>query len=150
LVVISISIPDELLQEVDKLVEGGFHSNRSEAIRYAIEDSVAGLELDPQIFVEAVVAIIYKREDSRVESRLAAIRHDYDNLIVEALHRHFERSCTCGEVSSSYCFELLIAEGKVAEILEMIGKVRGVRGVQQVRHGFVPIADPVHSKDVER
>jgi len=143
-VVISVSIPDALLKEIDKLVEDGLYSNRSEAVRFSLEDSVSGYELDPETWVECVIAIIYNREDTKIENKLAAVRHDFDHILIETLHRHLERSCGCGEVRAHYCFELLIAEGRVAEVTTLIRKVRSIRGIGKVSHGLVPIAAPIH------
>ncbi len=77
---IAVKLPDELVSEIDRLVEGGAFASRSQAIRSGLEAMVAGrhrLEIDRQ-FHDAAAGHPETREDIADATRLAvdAIRDE--------------------------------------------------------------------------
>ncbi|MEM3766692.1 MAG: hypothetical protein QXU46_06705 [Candidatus Bathyarchaeia archaeon] len=61
---------------------------------------------------------------------MTEIRHEFDDVVIENIHRH---------VGQKYCLEIFFAEGENSRILEAIGRVRGMRGIQQVKAIFLPL-----------
>jgi len=58
------------------------------------------------------------------------VRHEFDDVVVENVHRH---------IGEKYCLEIFIAEGSHQRILDLIGRIRGMRGIQQVKALFMPL-----------
>ncbi|MBS7659781.1 MAG: hypothetical protein QXK78_00080 [Candidatus Bathyarchaeia archaeon] len=80
--------------------------------------------------VAATIMIIceYARKD--VDLKMTELRHEFDDVVIEDVHRH---------IGHRYCLEIFIAEGSGERILGLIGRVRGMRGIQQVKAIFMPL-----------
>jgi CopG family nickel-responsive transcriptional regulator len=61
---------------------------------------------------------------------MSEVRHEFDDIVVENFHRHIDQQ---------YCLEVFIAEGDYQRVLELIGRVRGMRGIQEVKATFLPL-----------
>ena len=131
--VVSMSLTNDLLRKLDALIADKSYSSRSEAIRDAIRASLSEYELSrlDRGRVAATITIIseYVRRD--VDERLMRLRHEYNDLVTGNMHIH---------LGSSYCLEVFIAQGAVEDVLNFIGRVRAIRGIQQVKYTVVPIA----------
>lgn len=131
--VVSMSLTHELLRRLDVLIAEKSYSSRSEAIRDAIRTALAEYEVSrwERGTIAATITTIseYGRRD--VDERLTWLRHEYDALVTGNMHIH---------LGSSYCLEVFIVQGAVADVLTFIGRVRAIRGVQQVKYTVVPIA----------
>ena len=130
--VVSITLPNELLRKFDEFIKNRGYYSRSEAFRDAIrslmtETELAKLETGN---VAAIIMVIcdYARKD--VDSRVTEMRHEFDDVVIENVHRH---------IGEKYCLEIFIAEGNNERILDLVGRVRGMRGIQQVRAMFMSL-----------
>ena len=130
--VISITLPNELLQKFDEFMKMRGYYSRSEAFRDAIRNLIAESEV-AKMETENVAATImitcdYARRD--IDLRITEVRHEFDDVVVENVHRH---------IDEKYCLEIFIAEGKNERILDLIGRIRGMRGIQQVKAMFMSL-----------
>ncbi len=132
--VVSITLPEELLSQFEKFMENRGYYSRSEAFRDAIRNLIAESEINKLGEEKSAATIMitseYKRKD--VENRISEIRHEFDDIIIENIHRH---------IKDQYCLEILIAEGDSKRLLDLMGRVRGIRGIQQVKAVFMPIME---------
>lgn len=130
--VVSVTIPTELLKKFDEFIKSRGYYSRSEAFRDAIRSLMAEAELAKigTSNVAATIMIIcdYARKD--VDLKMTELRHEFDDVVIENVHRH---------VGQRYCLEIFIAEGSSERILGLIGRVRGMRVIQQVRAIFMPL-----------
>ena len=130
--VISITLPNELLKKFDEFMKMRGYYSRSEAFRDAIRNLIAESEI-AKMETENVAATImitcdYARRD--IDLRITEVRHEFDDVVVENVHRH---------IDEKYCLEIFIAEGKNDRILDLIGRVRGMHGIQQVKAMFMSL-----------
>lgn len=130
--VISITLPNELLKKFDQFMKMRGYYSRSEAFRDAIRNLIAESEI-AKMETENVAATImitcdYARRD--IDLRITEVRHEFDDVVVENVHRH---------IDEKYCLEIFIAEGKNERIVDLIGRVRGMRGIQQVKAMFMSL-----------
>jgi len=132
--VVSITLPEELLSQFEKFMESRGYYSRSEAFRDAIRNLIAESEINKLGEEKSAATIMitseYKRKD--VENRISEIRHEFDDIIIENIHRH---------IKDQYCLEILIVEGDSKRLLDLMGRVRGIRGIQQVKAVFMPIME---------
>jgi len=132
--IVSISLTNDLLRKLDALIADRSYSSRSEAIRDAIRASLSEYELSrlDRGLVAATIPVIseYVRRD--VDERLMRLRHEYNDLVTTNMHIH---------LGSNYCLEVFIAQGAVEDVLNFVGRVRAIRGIQQVKYTVVPIAN---------
>jgi CopG family nickel-responsive transcriptional regulator len=122
--IISISIPESLLQKVDShRREQGF-ANRSEVVRQALRDYMSESrklgELRGNITV--TIAIIYRREAKR--GQIADLQHSYGNAILTFLHTHVEED---------RCIEIVVAREEAHVIRELVGALKANKQISEVK-----------------
>ena len=107
-------------------------SSRSEAIRDAVRNFLSEYEIRRAERGKVISAIIimWEYERREVDEQLARLRHEYDEIVTGNMHMHLART---------YCLEILVAEGELEEIYKLIGRVRAIKGVQQVKYTSVQI-----------
>ncbi len=130
--VISITLPPDLLKKFEDFTQSRGYFSRSEAFRDAIRSLISESEL-AKLSEENVAATImmtceYARND--VDLKITELRHEFDDVVIENIHRHIE---------GKYCVEIFVTQGNNDRILNLINRVRGMHGIQQVRAMFMPL-----------
>lgn len=130
--VVSLTLPDELLERFDEFVKSRGYYSRSEAFRDAVRNLISEWELSRREFnyVATTIMITSDYKDEEVDLRIGEIRHEFDDVVVENIHRH---------IGQRYCLEILLVEGDYRRVLDLIGRIRGIRGIKQVRTLFLPL-----------
>jgi len=130
--VISITLPSDLLEKFETFMKTRGYYSRSEAFRDALRNLIAESELagTETGFVAATIMITCEYERRDVDMKITEVRHEFDDVVVENVHRHIE---------DKYCLEIFIAQGKNQRILDLVGRVRGMRGIQQVKAMFMSL-----------
>ena len=130
--VISITVPAELLRRFDEFMEARGYYSRSEAFRDAMRSLIAESELAKMETGNVAATIMttcdYARKD--VDLKMTEIRHEFDDVVIENVHRH---------INEKYCLEIFISQGNNDRILNLINRLRGMHGIQQVRAMFMPL-----------
>jgi len=130
--VISITLPSDLLKKFDQFSQTRGYYSRSEAFRDALRNLIAEAEIAKtetgNVATTLMITCEYARRD--VDLRMSEVRHEFDDIVVENVHRH---------INKQYCLEVFIAEGNHQRVLELIGRVRGMRGIQEVKATFLPL-----------
>jgi CopG family nickel-responsive transcriptional regulator len=130
--VVSITLPSNLLKKFDQfIVDRGYYS-RSEAFRDAVRSLIAEVEVGKlesgSVAATMMITCEYARRD--VDLRMSEVRHEFDDVVVENFHRHIDQQ---------YCLEVFIAEGSYQRVLELIGRIRGMRGIIEVKASLMPL-----------
>lgn len=130
--VISITLPSDLLSKFDTFMEARGYCSRSEAYRDAVRSLMADSELAKaetgRVAATIMTTCDYARKD--VDVKLTEIRHEFDDVVIENVHRH---------IDDKYCLEIFISQGNNERILNLISRLRGMHGIQQVRAMFMPL-----------
>lgn len=130
--VVSVTLPKELISKFDEFTsERGYYS-RSEAFRDAVRTLMSEAELG-KLETNKVAAVILTACDIRrrdIDVRLVELRSEFEDVVVENLHRYIE---------NEYCVDMFLVQGTHSKILDFLGRVRGTRGVQQVKTIFLPL-----------
>jgi len=136
--VISITLPNDLLKRFDQFIKTRGYYSRSEAFRDAVRSLIAEAEVSKLetglVAATMMITCEYARRD--VDLRMSEVRHEFDDIVVENFHRHIDRQ---------YCLEVFIAEGNYQRVLELIGRIRGMRGIQEVKATFMSLRGPTES-----
>lgn len=138
--IVSISLTAELLKELDEFINRKGYSSRSEAIRDAVRDILSEYELSrfERGKVTSTITVVSEHEKHDVDERLTRLRHEHDQIISANMHIH---------LGKTYCLEIFITEGQVDEVLNFIGRIRAMRGIQQVKYTIVPLTNARDTKD---
>jgi len=130
--IVSISLTSNLLKKLDDFMRERGYSSRSEAIRDAIRDSLSEYQLSQfdKGKVTATITVISEHERHAVDERLTRLRHEHDDIVSGNMHIH---------LGKMYCLEIFITEGEVGRVLNFIGRIRAMKGIQQVKFTMVPL-----------
>jgi len=132
--VVSVSMPNALLDELDEFIENHGYSGRSEAVR----EGTRGLlgEFDDHAFdgrqVICVVTTMFDH-DSGAETTLSELRHANQDLVASNVHSH----------AGDSCLELFVVEGTIDDISSYVSRLRAVDGVTAVEHSILTAGESV-------
>lgn len=134
--VVSISLPESLLEELDEFIDSHGYTGRSEAVRESMRTLISegnGTELAQG---GAFVVLVRFDHDANVEVTLSQLRHSHDDLVTVTVHGHADGDC----------LELFVVDGTRDEIGSFLARIRAVDGVAGIDYTPVPAADPVHAE----
>lgn len=105
--IVSISLNDEILSELDKLQLSLGFSGRSEAIRAGIRAFVSEEKQKSNLFgnIHAILLVVHNDEFDHVVS---GIKHNFENLITTHLH---------SKIEGEKCMELFVIDGDAESVL---------------------------------
>jgi CopG family nickel-responsive transcriptional regulator len=123
---VSLTLPRELLGELDRLLELERYASRSEAVRDALRDFLAEHRWRRDLKGKqlGVVVMIYDHGVRGILERLASIQHRAKGVVGPAQHWHLDERD---------CLETLMVRGRGEEIRELVDKLESARGVKQVK-----------------
>jgi CopG family nickel-responsive transcriptional regulator len=132
LTVISITLPQDLLTKFDEFIKTRGYFSRSEAFRDAIRNLLSEAEIAKSSTGNVAATVMttcdYARKD--VDLKISELRHEFDDVVIENVHRH---------INGKYCVEIFVTEGNNDRILNLVNRLRGMHGIQQVRAMFMPL-----------
>ncbi len=127
-----MTLPSDLLRKFDDFMKTRGYFSRSEAFRDAIRNLIAESEIarmeTQEVAATIMISCDYARRDA--DLKIGEVRHEFDDVVVENVHRH---------IGERYCLEIFIAQGKNGRILDLVGRIRGMRGIMQVKALFMPL-----------
>lgn len=121
-----VSIPDDLLNKLDRLARKKGYSNRSEAIRDLIRNQFVKEEWGKKgKEVVGTVTLVYSHDAHELAEKLTDLQHSHYKNIVSTTHIHLDKH---------NCLEVLIVKGKSQKVKEIGDKLIATKGV---KHGKV-------------
>lgn len=104
--IVSISLNDELLAELDKLQKSMGFAGRSEAIRAGIRNFVSEEKQKTEISgdLHAILLVVHNDE---FDDMIAGIKHSFEDLIITHLH---------SKIHGNKCVELFMLDGEAERI----------------------------------
>ena len=127
--IVSLSIPEDLLEKFDEVSDSKGFRSRSDAMREAIRAFVDETEWESSDGEnQLVITTIFDEHSPRGE--LSVLQHRYEEIQM-TLHLHLEKD---------QCMEVFIARGANAVLREILSKIRKLRGVKSMR--FISTSRP--------
>lgn len=119
--IVSVSLPDALLEDADVFLAERGYSGRSEVVRAALRDFVArerGRAPGPGVR-GATITLVYP---DGYERKIADIRHDYSDVVKSMMHGH----------SKDNCVEIFMLEGQARRIQQFSDALRASKETRLV------------------
>ncbi|AMM53390.1 nickel-responsive transcriptional regulator NikR [Pyrococcus kukulkanii] len=124
LVRFGVSIPEELLEKFDRIIEEKGYANRSEAIRDLIRDFIVRHEWEVgNEEVAGTITMVYNHDEADVVKELLDLQHEYLDEIVASLHVHMDEH---------NCLEVVVVKGEAKKIKKIADRLLSLKGV---KHG---------------
>ena len=107
--IVSISLNDEILSELDKLQNTMGFSGRSEAIRAGIRTFVSEEKQNSNLSgnIHAILLVVHNDEFDHIVS---GITHNFEDLIITHLH---------SKIDKEKCMELFVIDGDAEQVTTM-------------------------------
>ena len=122
--IISVSIPEILLERVESSIKEHGFANRSEILRQAlrtfINESKNINELSGEI--TASITIIYERKPTK--GQISEIHHSFGDIISTFLHAH---------IDEDYCLEVIVVKGEADTIKKLVNAFRTNELISQIK-----------------
>jgi CopG family transcriptional regulator, nickel-responsive regulator len=129
---ITVTIDDELLQAVDRVMVSRGYQNRSEAIRDLTRAGLAHTVEVAAADQAAVAALVYvyDHEGRAMAKRLTQAFHDHHDLSLATMHVHLDHQS---------CLEVAVLRGEMRDIRDFADHLIAERGVRHGRLFTVPV-----------
>ncbi|MCX5495844.1 nickel-responsive transcriptional regulator NikR [Kaistia dalseonensis] len=137
---VTVTLDDELMVELDRIIAARGYQNRSEAIRDLARAGLklAALETGSAQNCVAVLSYVYDHDARDLARRLTTTFHDHHELTVSSLHVHLDRD---------NCLEIGVLKGPTAAVQHFAEHVIAERAVRHGSLHLIPAADdtPPHA-----
>jgi CopG family nickel-responsive transcriptional regulator len=118
-----VSLEEELLENLDKLVARHQFPNRSQAIRFLIRRNEVEEEWNLDKDVAGALVLIYDHHKRDIQKQMTSLQHDHHDLIMSSQHIHLDHDM---------CLETITVRGKASKLVTLADRLKAVKGI---RHG---------------
>ena len=118
-----VSLEEELLDSLDRLVTRHHFPNRSQAIRFLVRKYDVEEQWDRDMEVAGALVLIYDHHKRDIQKQMTTLQHNYHCLIMSSQHIHLDRDI---------CLETIAVKGKASKLVKLADKLKAVKGI---RHG---------------
>ena len=121
--IVSISLNDEILSEIDKLQKSMGFSGRSEIIRAGIRNLISEEKQRSDLsgVIHAILMVIHDEESEQI---VTGIKHNHEELIGTHLH---------SKIEGNKCMELFLLHGQADKVDVMTRDFKTNRRMDHVR-----------------
>ena len=129
---ITITLDDELVAALDRVIADCGYQNRSEAVRDLARAGIAQMQEQADRRQPGVAALVYvyDHQERELAKRLTAASHDHHDLSLATMHVHLDHDS---------CLEVAVLRGALRDIRHFAQHVVSERGVRHGRLVIVPV-----------
>ncbi len=119
-----VSIPADLVDAFDRLIEAKGYPNRSEAVRDLMRDALVENEWENNAGeVVGTVTIVYNHEARELWRKMTQLQHQAVDAVICTTHVHLDEH---------HCMEVIVVRGSAAEVRAISDRLISMKGV---KHG---------------
>ena len=115
-----VSLEEDLLNRLDKLVEDKQFPNRSQAIRFLINKKMIEQQSKEDEDVAGALVLIYDHHKRDLQKQMTGIQHEYYCLILSSQHIH---------LNHDLCLETITLKGKAGKLSNLSDKLKALKGI---------------------
>jgi len=129
---VTVTLDNDLMEELDRIMEARGYQNRSEAIRDLARAGLkqASIEIGAMASAIGVLSYVFDHEARELAKRLTSNFHTHHNLTVSSLHVHLD---------GQNCLEVSILKGPSKEIQHFAEHVISERAVKHGQLHIMPV-----------
>ncbi len=130
--IISLSLPEELIDELDGVLGEEHSATRSEVIRQALRTYILEYNKLNKIkgTVIATVTILYEKTEKNEE--LFKLQHEFSDMITAYLHSH---------LTGANCLEVLVVKGSAQRLKNLIDGLKANKPVRQIKFSVMTTSE---------
>ena len=119
----SFNIPDDIVEEFDRVWREEGLENRSRAVREAMQEYIESHSRLEATTGEVVALVGFDYRHHEVIRELHAVQHVYQDVILNTSHTH----------QGEWCLESLFCRGAAERVRDLTYRLRDFDGVQRVK-----------------
>lgn len=128
---ITVSLPDAIVDKLDRLMAESGAKNRSEAVRDLIRSAEASAQrASGEGECVGVLSYIYDHHERQLSSRMTESQHEQGDLIVSLMHAH---------VNAEDCLEAVFVRGPAKKVIAYGQSVIAEPGVRNGSLNLIPV-----------
>jgi CopG family nickel-responsive transcriptional regulator len=135
---VTVTLDDDLMQELDRVIETKGYQNRSEAIRDLARAGIREAVVESAGSGNCIAALVYVYDHAArdLSRRLTQSFHAHHDLSLATMHVHLDHD---------NCLEVTVLKGRTREVQQVAGRVIAERGVRHGRLVTIPVEVETHS-----
>lgn len=122
--IISLSLPTELLEELDATLGEDRGATRSEVIRQAVRMYISEYSKLEEIRGSVVATITVLYEKTGKNDELFQLEHEFGDMITAYLHSH---------LTGEECLEVMVVKGSAKRLKTLIDGLKANKPVKQIK-----------------
>ena len=130
--IISLSVPEELLNALDAILGAERGATRSEVIRQAIRMYIS--EYNELYRIEgtiiATITVLYEKTEQNEE--LFRLQHEFSDMITAHLHSH---------LTETSCLEVMMVKGSSKRLKGLIDGLKANKPVKQIKFSVMTTSE---------
>jgi CopG family nickel-responsive transcriptional regulator len=130
MVIISLSIPDELRNELDRILGEEWYASRSEVVRQALRKYISEYKELENIRGNIVATITALYEKRNKNEELTQLQHEFGDVMTTYLHTH---------LTEKSCLEVMVVNGPSKRLKDMIDGLKANRHVTQLKFSVMSV-----------
>jgi CopG family transcriptional regulator, nickel-responsive regulator len=124
----TVSVPQTLAKQLDRMTREKGYDNRSLAVSDMIRDQLVEHRQDyGDHDIAGTITLVYDHHKQHVQATLTDIQHDHHDVIISTLHVHLDHD---------NCLEVLAVRGKAGTIKKIADELIAAKGV---KHGKLTV-----------
>jgi len=129
---ISLSIPQELVKEFDKMSDSAGQPNRSKAVTEAMREFLSSRKWDLAKKGETpgVILLTYDHHARGVNRALTEVQHHYPDVITATMHIH---------LSKQTCLEVIAFKGQADRVRSLARMLQSEKGILDLKVVTSPV-----------
>jgi len=129
---LTISLDNQLSEQLDEYIGARGYTNRSEAMRDLIREQleIARLKKGDEGDCIATLSYIYNHHQSDLATRVTSVQHDHHDLTLSSMHVHMDHD---------NCLEVVILRGAIISVKNFANQVTATRGVRHGKLHMIPV-----------
>lgn len=116
-----VSLEEDLLEELDRLVKEQKFPNRSQAIRFFIKKNMVHDQWENDEKVAGAIVLIFNHHKRELNSQSVHLQHDHHHLILSVQHVHLDHD---------NCLETIAVKGKAGELINLANSLIALKGMK--------------------
>jgi CopG family transcriptional regulator, nickel-responsive regulator len=130
--IISLSIPEELIKELDGILGEKKSATRSEVIRQALRTYISEYNKLNKIKgnVIATITVLYEKTEKNEE--VFQLQHEFADMITAYLHSH---------LTGANCLEVLVVKGPAQRLKTLIDGLKANKPVRQIKFSIMTTSE---------
>lgn len=140
---LSMSLPTELLRQLDIMVEERGLPSRSQLISELIRHALAEHEAltRPKGTLAGTITLVYRGDRSSIRQQLATTQQRYLKEVISSQHVFLE---------DDQSMEVLLVQGPASRLEQLCDALRSIRGVHQLQLvTSTAVLPPLHEQDMQ-